>query len=140
MSFKMNASRPYLLRAIYEWIIDNQLTPYIIVDSMMPAVEVPQRFVENAQIVLNIEPQAVGRLRIGGDAVEFDARFSGVAHHIFIPTQAIKAIYAFENGRGMVFTEEEDDGNGGRTSFWSDNSGCSDRPMKQGRPNLKIVK
>lgn len=139
----MNSSRPYLLRAIYEWVIDNQLTPYIVVDAVVPAVEVPQRFVENAKIVLSIEPRAVGKLRMGDDAVEFDARFSGVAHHIFIPTRAIKAIYAFENGRGMIFTEEEDDGNDGKISFSSNNSGCSDKLMKQGnqgRPNLKIVK
>ena len=141
MSFKMNSSRPYLLRAIYEWIIDNQLTPYIVVDAMVPAVEVPQRCVENAKIVLSIEPRAVGKLRMGDDAVEFDARFSGVAHHIFIPTQAIRAIYAFENGRGMIFTEEGNgDGNDGKTPFSSDNSGCSDKLMRQGRPNLKIVK
>ncbi len=83
MAFEMNSSRPYLVRAIYDWVVDNQLTPYIMVDALMPDVEVPERFVENGKIVLNIEPQAVGRLRMGNDAVEFDARFSGVAHHYF---------------------------------------------------------
>ncbi|ABS78429.1 stringent starvation protein B [Coxiella burnetii RSA 331] len=138
MAFEMNSSRPYLVRAIYDWVVDNQLTPYIMVDALMPDVEVPERFVENGKIVLNIEPQAVGRLRMGNDAVEFDARFSGVAHHIFIPVRAIKAIYAFENGRGMVFTEDEDGGNDGRTSPPSNSSVY--KPVKKGRPNLKIVK
>ena len=111
----MNSSRPYLLRAIYEWLIDNQLTPYLMVDAMMPHVEVPERFIEDGKIVLNIEPQAVGALRLGNDAVEFDARFSGIAHHIYVPIQAVKAVYAFENGRGMVFNEEEDEEGGGDT-------------------------
>ncbi len=134
-SVKMTSSRPYLLRAIYEWLIDNQLTPYIMVDAVIPNVEVPERFVEDGKIILNIEPQAVGRLRMGNDAVEFDARFSGIAHHIFIPISAIKAIYAFENGRGMVFNEEEDGGDGNPPPPLSQKS-----PVKRGRPNLKIVK
>lgn len=130
----MNSSRPYLLRAIYEWLIDNTLTPYIMVDVIIPGVEVPKHFVENGQIVLNIEPQAVGNLRLGNDAVEFDARFSGVVHHIFIPVRAVKAIYAFENGRGMVFSEEEDGDEHNPPP-----SGIKP-PIKKGRANLKVVK
>lgn len=130
---KMTTSRPYLLRAIYEWLLDNQLTPYIMVDAMLPKVEVPEQFVEDGKIILNIEPQAVGRLRMGNDAVEFDARFSGIAYHIFIPIVAIKAIYSFENGRGMVFNEEEDDDSGHPPP-------SSHSAIKRGRPNLKIVK
>jgi stringent starvation protein B len=130
----MNSSRPYLLRAIYEWLVDNTLTPYIMVDAMIPHVEVPERFVEDGKIVLNIEPQAVGNLRLGNDAVEFDARFSGIGHHIFIPIQAIKAVYAFENGRGMVFSEEDDDDQHNPPP-------CGTKPpAKKGRPNLKVVK
>ncbi len=135
LSLKMTSTRPYLLRAIYEWLIDNQLTPYILVDAGMPNVKVPEQFVEDGKIILNIEPQAVGRLRIGNDAVEFDARFSGIGYHLFIPMLAIKAIYAFENGRGMVFNEEEDSGDknppppSNQTAL-----------LKRGRPNLKIVK
>lgn len=131
----MNSSRPYLLRAIYEWLIDNSLTPYIMVDAMASGVEVPERFVEDGKIVLNIESQAVGNLRLGNDAVEFDARFSGIAHHIFIPVSAVKAIYAFENGRGMVFSDEDGDDEGGDTPP----SGTKP-PIKKGRPNLKVVK
>ncbi len=129
----MTSSRPYLLRAIYEWLIDNQLTPYIMVDAMMLGVEVPERFVEDGKIILNVEAQAVAHLRLGNDAIEFDARFSGISHHVFVPIRAVKAIYAYENGRGMVFGDEE--GDDGQAS-----SGKQKHPTKKGRPNLKIVK
>lgn len=135
----MIPSRPYLLRALYEWLIDSQLTPYIMVDAMMPDVDVPERFIEDGKIVLNIEPQAVGHLRMGNDAIEFEARFSGIAHHIFIPVLAVKAIYALENGRGMVFNDEDIDGgsDGGGLSPPASGSGLV---VKKGRPTLKIVK
>ncbi len=131
----MNSSRPYLLRAIYEWLVDNELTPYIMVDAMVSGVQVPERFVEDGKIILNIEPQAVGNLRLGNDAVEFDARFSGRAHHVFIPIVAVKAIYAFENGRGMVFGDDDGDGKGDEPP-----PSGSRPPVKKGRPNLKVVK
>ena len=130
----MNSSRPYLLRGIYEWLLDNQLTPYLMIDAMQPGVEVPERFIEEGKIILNIEPHAVGNLSLGNEVVEFDARFSGIAYHIHIPIHAIKAIYAFENGRGMVFSD--DDGDDGGTS----NGGRNVPPTKKGRPNLKVVK
>jgi len=130
----MNSSRPYLLRAIYEWLVDNALTPYIMVDAMVPDVEVPDRFIEDGKIVLNIDPQAVGNLCLGNEAVEFDARFSGIAHHIYIPVRAVKAIYAFENGRGMVFSDEEGDDEGNPPPS------STQPPVKKGRPNLKVVK
>jgi stringent starvation protein B len=104
----MTSSRPYLLRAIYDWILDNALTPYVMVDAMMPNVAVPERFVEDGKIVLNIAPQAVGGLSLGNDALEFDARFSGIAQHVYVPVAAVKAVYAVENGRGMVFSEDEE--------------------------------
>ena len=134
----MIPSRPYLLRAIYEWIMDNQFTPYVMVDAKVSDVKVPERFVEDGKIVLNIEPQAAGRLRIGNDAIEFDACFSGIAHHIFIPVFAIKAIYAFENGRGMVFNDEEMDEGGDEESPSPLTTGNT--PARKGRPTLKIVK
>src|SRR3990167_7959453 len=111
----MHSSRPYLLRAMYDWLIDNQLTPYIMVDALFPGVEVPERFVKEGKIVFNVAAQAVGNLSLGNEAVEFDARFSGASRHIYVPIHAVKAIYAFENGRGMVFSDEEDGGDGGGT-------------------------
>lgn len=129
----MTSSRPYLLRAIYEWLIDNRLTPYIMVDALLPHVEVPERFVEDGKIVLNIEPQAVMRLQLGNEALEFDARFSGISQHIYVPIRAVKAIYAFENGRGMVFSEEDNAGDPPPAHELKSST-------KKTKPNLKIVK
>lgn len=134
----MNSSRPYLLRGIYEWLLDNKLTPHVMVDALFPGVEVPERFVEDGKIVLNIETHAVGNLCLGNEAVEFDARFSGIPYHVYVPVKAIKAIYAFENGRGMVFNEDDEDGsNGSGPSSAKDNKSPT---QKKGRPNLKVVK
>ncbi|QTS84170.1 ClpXP protease specificity-enhancing factor [Coxiella endosymbiont of Amblyomma nuttalli] len=133
----MMPSRPYILRALYEWLIDNQLTPHIMVDVTIPDVEVPKRFIENDMIILNIEPKAVGNLRMGNDAIEFDARFSGVVHHVFIPIFSVKAIYAIENNYGMIFNDEEVNGeSGGRNLLPT----TDDIPTKTGRPALKIVR
>lgn len=106
---KMSPNRPYLLRAFYDWIIDNKCTPYLVVDATYPAVKVPQQFVQNGQIVLNVLPSAVGNLQLGNDFVTFNARFGGQPFALSIPTKAVLAIYARENGAGTVFTLEEDD-------------------------------
>ncbi len=106
---KMSPNRPYLLRAFYDWIIDNKCTPYLVVDATYPAVKVPQQFVQNGQIVLNVLPSAVGNLQLGNDLVTFNARFSGQPFALSIPMKAVLAIYARENGAGTVFTLEEDD-------------------------------
>lgn len=106
---KMSPNRPYLLRAFYDWIIDNKCTPYLVVDATYPAVKVPQQFVQNGQIVLNVLPSAVGNLQLGNDFVTFNARFGGQPFALSIPMKAVLAIYARENGAGTVFTLEEDD-------------------------------
>jgi stringent starvation protein B len=103
----MTSTRPYLIRAFYEWIVDNNATPYIVVNAGADYVEVPKEYVEGGQIVLNISMMAVQGLILGPQAVEFQARFGGRAQKIYIPCYAIMAIYAKENGRGMVFAEEE---------------------------------
>ena len=105
---KMTPNRPYLLRAFYEWIVDNNLTPYLVVDAMLPGVKVPQQHVQNGQIVLNINPSAVGNLLLGNDAVTFNARFGGSPFALYIPQRAVLAIYARENGAGTMFDAEED--------------------------------
>ncbi len=106
---KMTPNRPYLLRAFYEWIVDNNLTPYLVVDATLPGVRVPQQHVQNGQIVLNINPSAVGNLVLGNDAVTFNARFGGSPFALNIPQRAVLAIYARENGAGTMFTAEEED-------------------------------
>jgi len=100
--------RPYLLRAINEWILDNLMTPHILVDTMADNVKVPKQFIENGRIVLNISPNAVKDLSIGNDLLLCSARFGGKSCDISVPIRNVLAIYAKENGMGIVFHEEED--------------------------------
>lgn len=102
----MTPNRPYLLRAFYEWLVDNELTPHLVVDAELPQVKVPRQFVQDGQIVLSIAPQAVVGLTMDNDAVSFSARFAGVPQQVYLPIWAISAIYAKENGAGTVFQDE----------------------------------
>ena len=103
----MTPNQPYLLRAFYEWIVDNNLTPYIVVDAHYAGTQVPQEFVQDGQIVLNMSPASTGNLQLGLNDIMFDARFGGVPRNIVVPCPAVLAIYAKENGAGTVFTVEE---------------------------------
>lgn len=103
----MIPSRPYLLRAVHEWLVDNDLTPYLMVDAEVDYVDVPTQFVEDGRIVLNISPTAVIGLALENDAVIFSARFGGRPHNIYIPIAAVLAIYARETGQGTMFKDEE---------------------------------
>jgi len=103
----MTSTRPYLIRAFYDWIVDNDCTPHIVVNAELPKVDVPKEYVEGGQIVLNVSVAAVQGLRLGDQAVEFQARFSGQVRRVYAPVTSILAIYAKENGRGMVFAEED---------------------------------
>lgn len=102
----MKSSRPYIARALYEWLLDNELTPHLVVDATQPGVEVPRQFVQNGQIVLNVAPTAVRDLFMENQAIGFNARFGGQPMQVMIPTSALIAIYARENGAGMVFGHE----------------------------------
>jgi len=139
----MTSSRPYLVRAFNEWILDNDCTPYIVVDAGVQGVQVPTEHVANGQIVLNVSPGAVRGLVVGNGALEFSARFGGVPMQVFIPLQAVMAIYAKENGEGMVFGSEpgspDPDGSGpeGKEPGKGD-GGSGDRPS--GKPTLKVVR
>lgn len=139
----MNSSRPYLVRALYEWIVDNDCTPHILVNAEYPSVQVPQGFASDGQIVLNVSPSAVRGLNMDNEAVSFDGRFGGVSHHLFVPIGAILGIYARENGQGMVFElespilDDEDD------DVEPDDDGPPEGgqpPRPSGRPSLKVVK
>lgn len=102
----MQSSRPYLIRALYQWLLDNECTPYVVVDAERPRVVVPEQFVQNGQIVLNVGPGAVRELFMENDMVAFNARFGGEPMTVELPIEAIVAIYARENGVGMVFGQE----------------------------------
>jgi stringent starvation protein B len=102
----MTSNRPYLLRAVHEWICDNGLTPYIVVDAASPGLQVPPQAVSDGRVVLNLAPRAVARLEIGNDAITFMARFGGVSQPVTVPVAAVQAIYARENGQGMLLAED----------------------------------
>lgn len=104
----MTSNRPYLLRAFYEWIVDNDCTPHLVVNADFPSVQVPTQFIQEGQIVLNISPSAVTNFSMDNQALSFNARFGGQPMQVYVPVGAILAIYARENGEGTVFTPEED--------------------------------
>jgi stringent starvation protein B len=139
----MTSSRPYIMRALYEWILDNECTPYVLVNADEPGVEVPQQYVKDGQIVLNISPTAVLDLELGNDAMHFNGRFGGVPVDVFVPMQSVLGIYARENGQGMVFEGDE--------APWPEPSPDAPGPEPSGggsagnksgskRPALKVVK
>lgn len=103
----MKSQRPYLLRALYEWIVDSDTTPYLLVTVTSDDVLVPMEFVQDGQIVLNISPNAVRDFHIEDDAIRFDGRFGGRSFDVWVPLAAIAAIYAKENGQGMMFDRNE---------------------------------
>jgi stringent starvation protein B len=130
----MNSNRPYLIRALHEWIIDNNNTPYILVDATQKDVEIPRKYVEDGKIILNISFEAVQKLQITNQWIEFDASFSGESMQVSIPVRAVLAIYSRETGRGMVFQAEEDDSASGDSPL------PPSRSSRTGKPKLTIVK
>ncbi len=161
---QLTPRRPYLLRAFYEWLLDNQLTPHLVVDVTLPGVLVPMEYARDGQIVLNIAPRAVGNLELANDEVRFNARFGGVPRQVSVPLAAVLAIYARENGAGTMFEPEaaydedvaslnEDDATGERDSDTvmsvidgdkpdrqDENDPDDDPPPRGGRPALRVVK
>ena len=122
--------RPYLIRAVYEWIVDHDLTPYMVLDAEAQGVVVPREFVQEGRVVLNLRPAAVQGLHLGNEWIEFDARFTGRALHVTVPVAAVLGVFAKENGKGMAFGEED----GGSEPP------PSPEPGKAAKPVLKLVK
>lgn len=104
---KNTSSRPYFIRAVYEWLADNNLTPHLMVNANFTGVEVPRDFVTDGKIALNVSMNAVSGLELTNAAVSFQAQFKGVVENIYIPVMAVEAIYASENGQGMEFDDED---------------------------------
>lgn len=141
----MTSSRPYLIRAFYEWIMDNDFTPYIVIEADYPDVTIPTQYVENGRIVLNIAPTAIRDLLITNDHLEFNARFGGVPFSVYAPIKGVEAIYAKENGRGMVFKEEEDDDDetpppSGSSDKKDKEGDKKDKGKKSDRSHLTVIK
>lgn len=143
----MTTHRPYLVRALNEWILDNDCTPYILVNAHEPGVEVPQNFVKDGQIILNISPVAVQGLLIANEGIEFNGRFGGIPMRVYVPTTAIMGIYAKENGQGMIFEYGADRPLPDPPQGGGPGPGGGDKPKGEktekpagGRPSLRVVK
>ncbi|MGM0633332.1 MAG: ClpXP protease specificity-enhancing factor [Pseudomonadota bacterium] len=146
----MTSSRPYLLRSLYEWILDNDCTPYVVVNAWLDNVMVPQEYVKDGQIVLNISPVAVQGLVMTNEALEFNGRFGGMPTPVHVPVEAVMGIYARENGQGMVFETGKPDpespppvqGDGGTGKDGGDGSESGGRKSggKGRKPSLRVVK
>ena len=140
---ELPSTKPYLLRAIWEWCCDNGFTPYIAVQ-VDERTRVPREFVRDDQIVLNLGPSATNKLQIGNDFVDFQARFSGVARELSVPVAQVTAIYARENGAGMAFEVDPSE----RANVFEDDMSTDDQtttdtspaPTEPGRPKLQRIK
>ena len=132
---KMTSSRPYLVRAMYQWIADNGMTPHLLVDVSVDGVLVPAEHVQNGKIILNIAPMAVTALVLADTEITFSARFSGKSMSLYIPIDAVLAVYAKENGQGMMFSEDD-----GATTAPEDERDPEPDPDKPKRPSLRVVK
>ncbi len=124
--------RPYLLRAMHEWISDCGYSSHIVVDALAEGVIVPVENVDNDKIILNIDGNAVRNLSLGNEIVEFDARFQGKNWHVSIPVSAVQGVYAKETGVGMIFSDDDDSG--------PPEPGTPNQPKSDSRPKLKIVR
>jgi len=130
----ISSNRPYLIRALYEWLVDNDLTPHLLVEVGRDDLIVPVNYVEEGRIVLNVAPSAVRGLSLGNDYITFNARFGGQPMDVVVPPAAVLGIYARENGRGMLFPDEPaEDG-----SVLPDDD--PDPTPPKNRPTLKVVK
>lgn len=132
MTDLMTPNRPYLLRALYEWISDNAMTPHILVDADFEGVDVPEQAVQKGKVILNIDRAAVHQLELGNEVVSFNARFSGHRYGVSVPVEAVLAIYSKENGQGMMFAQDDEPGPPGGPDD-------GDKP-KMKRPHLRVVK
>jgi stringent starvation protein B len=133
----MTSSRPYIMRALNEWILDNGCTPHVLVNAMADDTLVPQEYVKNGQITLNISPTAVTELVLSDEVMQFNGRFSGVPMEVYVPMAAVMGIYARENGQGMMFDIEEPEP---EPNLNAPVSLHSKKNKKSNKPSLKVVK
>ena len=132
----MTSSQPYLIRGIYDWVLDNGFTPYLLVNAENDYAMIPREFVEDGKIVLNINPSAITNLQLGNDYIMFNARFSGKAMEVSVPVAAVLALYARENGQGMMF----DENNTNLPPTPPENTTPPEVAKKSKKPQLKVVK
>ncbi|NOT89220.1 MAG: ClpXP protease specificity-enhancing factor [Lysobacter sp.] len=145
ISPRMTSFRPYLLRSLYAWIADNDMTPHLLVDAARPGVQVPASAVNDGKVVLNVAARAVSGLEMGNDGIAFTARFRGVSHPVWVPMAAVLAIYARETGQLMPLPEEIEDPASAQAESVDAHSGDADGgddhapPPRRGN-HLRVVK
>ena len=140
MSRAHRSRRPYLIQAIYDWAVDNGYTPHILVAADYPGVTVPLQFVQDGRITLNIAPMAVQSLNLSEDPIWFSARFSGRPFEVIVPPGAVLAIFARENGEGLVFGEVEPPSGPSNPDTPTRNETAPSAPKPKGRAHLRVVK
>lgn len=135
-------TRPYMVRALYQWIEDNALTPYLMVDATADNVQIPREHVQDGRIVLNIASRATGNMSMGNDYIHFSARFGGVSQEIWVPLQAVMGIYAKENSQGMFFDPNEYDDYVPEedAAAISKKSTATPKPKRDNKAGLKVLK
>lgn len=136
----VRSRRPYLLRAMHEWISDSMQTPHIVVDATFPNVEVPRQYVQGGKIILNVSNHATSGLSLGNDVVRFRARFGPSTYEVSVPVGAILGIYARETGQGMIFSEADAPPPQPPEPPQSSPEGSSNTDSRRGKPTLKVVK
>ncbi|HEY5754702.1 MAG TPA: ClpXP protease specificity-enhancing factor [Steroidobacter sp.] len=136
----VRSRRPYLLRAMHEWISDSDQTPHIVVDASLQGVEVPRQYVQGGKIILNVSNSATSNLSLGNDVVRFRARFGAVTHDVHVPIAAVLGIYARETGQGMIFSEADAPPPTPPTAPTEAAAGGSPEQPKRAKPTLKVVK
>jgi len=134
LSNPSRSKRPYLIRAMHEWMGDNSHTPHIVVDASVDGVSVPKEHVKDGKIILNISETAAHNLKLTNDSVSFRARFSGVPFDVWVPMPSVLGIYARETGQGMIFSHDAD------TSEQKVGASDADIETTRSRPHLKVVK
>lgn len=142
MSNPSRSKRPYLIRAMHEWMGDNGNTPHIVVDALVPGVTVPPEHVKDGKIILNISESAAHNLKLSNGAVSFRARFSGVPFDVWVPMPAVLGIYARETGQGMIFSHETDaaDESGRQDSRVETMASGDDVDANRARSHLRVIK
>ena len=136
----MTSSRPYLIRAMYQWIVDNGMTPHLLANASVDGCMVPDAYIQDGKIVLNIAPMAIGGLVLGDEDITFGARFNGVSETIYVPIKAVEAIYARENGQGMMFSDDESLPEIGSKKFSDEDDSDPEPDPDKPRPTLRVVK
>jgi len=134
----LTPTRPYMVRALYQWIEDNELTPYLMVDATAKNVQVPRQYVQDGRIVLNIASRATGNMVMQNDYIHFNARFGGVSQEIWVPLNAVLGIYAKENSQGMFFDPSEYENYQPKSE--SETPAAPAKPKRDNKAGLKVLK